>query len=74
MKKPEAFSVFSKIYQNIKFVEYGDTETSGRVKLDRNKMLSEPTIDITEEKERECEHLFNDLRINLNYFTCRMIN
>lgn len=40
-----------RFYQKIKFVAYGDADTSGRVKLDRNKMLSVPIKKINPEVE-----------------------
>jgi len=38
-------------YKRIKFVAYGDADTSGRCKLDYNKMVQIPVVDFTNQKE-----------------------
>ena len=51
-----------KFYQTIKFVAYGDAETSGRVKLDRNKMLSVPILRIDDNVQKRFDILFKSLK------------
>jgi adenine-specific DNA-methyltransferase len=48
-----------KYYQKIKFVAYGDAENSGRVKLDRNKMLTVPIKDVSENQYSKFINLYD---------------
>jgi len=51
-----------KYYQKIKFVAYGDADGSGRVKLDRNKMLNVPIRPIKETELSKYEGLFKKIK------------
>ena len=44
--------------KKIKFVAYGDADTSGRAKLDYNKMKTIPLVQVSEKQEKIFENLY----------------
>jgi adenine-specific DNA-methyltransferase len=48
-------------YKRIKFVAYGDADTSGRVKLDYNKMVTVPIPDVTGKMEITFSKLYDKI-------------
>jgi len=45
-------------FKKIKFVAYGDADTSGRAKLDYNKMKTIPLVQVSEKQEKIFENLY----------------
>jgi type I restriction-modification system DNA methylase subunit len=60
-------SIFS-FYKKIFFVAYGNAESSGRVKLDYNKMIDVPVPNINPELKQVFDLLVDDLKIKSTQF------